>query len=159
MAGEFALMIEPFSAVISSRVASFSEVEEDGSYNARLEGYNELIQPALSEFFGRGLGTKLVTEHENIAGYDNGLLVLLFSLGWFGTMMYFSGIALIFGRILQGSSLNQDSFAISFRAISMSTFLVQLGFNPVMTGEFPLPVWVFACLAMASQKYHRKQNA
>lgn len=152
-------MIESFSSVAVSRFESFSQVENDGSYNARLEGYNELIQPALSEFFGRGLGTTLKTEHENIAAQDNGFLVLLFSLGWFGTISYLGGIALIFTQLLKGVFLRDDILAIAFRAISISTFFAQIGFNPVMTGEFALPVWVFASLAMASQKYHRKQNA
>ena len=93
-------VIEPFSTVIISRFESFSHVEEDGSYQARLEGYNELIKPALSEFFGRGLNTKLETEHHNIAGFDNGFLVLLLSLGWFGTIVYISGIIMIFCPVL-----------------------------------------------------------
>lgn len=149
-------IIEPFASVVKERLGSFSHVEEDGSYNARLEGYNELIQPALSEFFGRGLGTRLETENTNIAAYDNGFLVLLFSLGWFGTIIYLSGIALIFGQLLGGKHLYKDALAIALRAISISTFMVQLGFNPVMTGEFALPVWTFASLAMASEKYQRE---
>lgn len=151
-------MIEPFSSVIVSRRESFSQIEEDGSYNARLEGYNELIKPALSEFFGQSLGARLLTEHSNIAAYDNGLLVLLFSLVWFGSTVYLGGITLIVRRLLLGNSLNQDQFAIALRAICLSTFLVQLGFNPFMAAEFALPIWVFASPAMASQKYHRRQN-
>ena len=146
--------IEPFASVVSSRFESFSHVEEDGSFQARLDGYNELIKPALTEFFGRGLSTKLETEHHNIAAYDNGFLVLLLSLGWFGTIVYLSGIAMIFWQLFCGIKLRNDTLAIALRAISISTFLVQLPFNPVMMGEFSLPVWVFASLAMASQRYH-----
>ena len=151
-------LVDPFASVIGSRLESFSHVEEDNSYNARLEGYNELIQPALSEFFGRGLGTRLETEHTNIAAYDNGVLVLLFSLGWFGSTIYLSGIGLIFAQLLRDNSLHQDVFATTSRAISISTFFVQILFNPVMIAEFALPVWVFASLVMASQKYYSKRD-
>lgn len=150
--------IEPFASVVSSRLGSFSHVEEDGSYNARLEGYNQLIQPALSEFFGRGLGTKLETKNTNIAAYDNGFLILLFSLGWFGSIVYLSGIVLIFEQLLQRNFPRQDALAIALKAISISTFIVQIGFNPVMIDEFALPVWAFASLAMASQKYHQDNS-
>ncbi|MGK7948320.1 MAG: O-antigen ligase domain-containing protein [Xenococcaceae cyanobacterium] len=149
-------MVEPFASVVVSRMESFSHVEEDGSYHARLEGYNALIQPALSEFFGQGIGTKLDTSKTDLAAYDNGLLVLLFSLGWFGSIVYLSGIVLIFVKLLQGKYLHQDLSAIAFRAIGISTFIVQLGFNPVTIEEFALLVWAFASLAMASQKYHRE---
>ena len=150
--------IEPFATVINSRFESFSDVEEDGSYNARLEGYNELIKPALSEFFGRGLNTKLETEHENIAGYDNGFLVLLLSLGWFGTTVYLSGIVMILKQLARSIQFRNDTFALTLRAISISTFFIQIPFNPFMMAEFALPLWVFASLAMASQKYHRENN-
>ena len=151
-------MSEPFSTVITSRFESLSNVEEDNSYQSRLEGYNQLIQPALSEFFGKGLNTKLKTEDHNIAAYDNGFLVLLFSLGWFGTIVYLSGLALIFGQLFAGMQLRNDSMAITLRAISISTFVSQIGFNPFMVAEFALPVWAFSSLAMAAQKYYLTQK-
>ena len=150
--------IEPFATVINSRFESFSHVEEDNSYQARLDGYNELIEPALSEVFGQGLDTKLKTEDHNIAAYDNGLLVLLFSLGWFGTIVYLSGITLIFCQLFPGNQLRDDSVAIALRAISISTFVSQIGFNPFMTGEFALPIWTFSSLALAAQKYYLAQK-
>ena len=151
-------MIEPFSTVISSRFESFSHVEEDDSYQARLEGYNELIGPALSEFFGQGLNTKLKTKNNSVAGYDNGFLVLLFSLGWLGTIVYLSGIALMFWQLFSGMELRNDSVAVALRAISISTFVSQIGFNPIMVGEFALPVWAFSSLATAAQKYYLAQK-
>lgn len=54
--------------------------------------------------------------------------------------------------------LGRDIRAMALRAISISSFVVQLGFNRVMIEEFALLVWALAGLAMASEKYQRKYN-
>ena len=150
--------IEPFSTVISSRFESISEVEGDDSYQTRLQGFNELIGPALSEFVGKGLGSKLKSSTSNLAGYDNGFLVLLFSLGWIGTLPYLGGIFLLFFKLLQSFETRFDTFASAARAIAISSFFGQIGFNPLMTGEFALVLWGFLGFGMAAHRYYWYQR-
>jgi hypothetical protein len=145
--------IEPFSTVIGSRLASFSNTQNDTSYAARLQGSQELLNTAISEFFGRGLGSKLEGDTSGLASYDNGLMVMLLSLGWFGTIPYLSGIFLLLFKLFQGAE-NFDTFAIVARAIAVGTFFVQIGLNPVMNGEFAMPLWGFIGIGMAAHKYY-----
>ncbi|MDJ0702674.1 MAG: O-antigen ligase domain-containing protein [Leptolyngbyaceae cyanobacterium MO_188.B28] len=145
--------VEPFSSVIGDRFQSFSDPTEDVSYQARLGGLSELIGAALVEFLGRGLGTQLPPTASRIGPYDNGLLLIIFSLGWFAAIAYLTGIGLLFTRLLQGSNERSDAFASAARAIALGSFLVQLGFNPVTMNSFAMVVWGFLGIGMAANNY------
>ena len=152
--------IEPFATVIGDRVASFSEVEDNDSYQTRVQGYNELIDAAATEFIGKGLGTKLESKTSNLAAFDNGFLVMVFTLGWFGTISYLTGVFLLVFQLVQSSVASADPFASAARAIGISTFFGQIGFNPVTVGEFAMSVWVFIGFAIAAERYysHKKKQ-
>ena len=152
--------IEPFSTVISTRFESLSlsNVDNDVSYQARSEGLNELIGPALTEFVGQGLGSELKSGDSGIGAYDNGLLLMLFSLGWFGTIPYLGGIILLLLKLFQGSKGRIDTFASAARAIAISSFLVQIGLNAVTMDSFAMVVWGFVGVGMAAHKYYLYQR-
>ena len=150
--------IEPFATVIGARVASLSEIEDNNSYQTRIEGYNELINAAATEFIGKGLGTKLESKTSQLAAYDNGFLVMLFSLGWLGTIPYLTGVFLLFFQLLQSSAASFDPFASAARAIAIGTFVGQIGFNPVTMGEFAMSVWVFIGFGIAAARYYRHKK-
>ncbi|MDJ0691093.1 MAG: O-antigen ligase domain-containing protein [Xenococcaceae cyanobacterium MO_188.B32] len=96
--------IEPFSTVIGSRLESFSDISNsDNSYQARLEGYNELIGAAGAEIIGKGLGTRLESKTSQLAAFDNGFLVMVFTLGWLGTIPYLTGIFMLIFKLLNSS--------------------------------------------------------
>jgi hypothetical protein len=150
--------IEPFSTVITSRLESFSNIQDDESYQARLQGQRELFDSALAEFVGRGLGAKLESDTSDLASYDNGILVLLFSLGWFGALPYLAGIVLLFISLFRVAENRSDAFASAARAIAISTFFGQIAFNPVMEGEFAMPLWGFLGMSLAAQQYYRRKE-
>lgn len=150
--------IEPFATVIGDRLASFSEIEDNDSYQTRIKGYNELINAATTEFMGKGLGTKLSSETSNLAAFDNGFLVMVFTLGWLGTIPYLAGVFLLFFQLLQSSVASFDPFASAARAIAISTFFGQIGFNPVTMGEFAMSVWVFIGFGIAAERYYRNNK-
>lgn len=150
--------IEPFSSVISSRFESFANPTADGSYQARLEGLNELLGPALSEFLGQGVGTKLVSATSSLGAYDNGLLLMIFSLGWFAAMAYLTGIILLFIKLLGGSKGRSDPFFSAARAIALGSFVVQIGLNPITMDSFAMVVWGFVGIGMAAHNYSLHQR-
>ena len=150
--------IEPFSSLIGSRFETFSNPTQDVSYQARLEGLNELIGPALSEFLGQGLGTRLDTETKVIGAYDNGLLLMIFSLGWFGSIAYLTGIGMLFVRLLQSSEGRSDIFFSAARAIALGAFVVQIGLNPATIESFGLIIWGFLGISLAAHNYALHQR-
>jgi hypothetical protein len=145
--------IEPFSEVISSRIESFSSAQDDGSYQARLSSSTELLNSTLSEVIGKGLEAKLESDTRDIASYDNGFLVMLLALGWMGTIPYLLGVGLLLIIVFQHYPVS-DVFASTARAIAVSTFMVQIGLNPVTKGEFAMTFWGFMGISMAACKYY-----
>lgn len=147
--------IEPFSEVISSRLETFSNTSDDVSYRARTEGYNDILNLALSEFMGKGLG--YVIEHASFGSNDSGILTMFLSLGWFGTIFYLSGLILLFFSVFQGSEARFDPFVSAARAISLGVF-VQIGLGTVMLELSGVVLWAFLGMSMAARKYYQHQR-
>lgn len=147
--------VPPFSDVIGSRLQSLSNTQNDTSYNERMRGYREIFSEAVSEFSGRGLG--YVITGATIGSNDSGILVTLFSLGWFGTIPYFGGIFLIFFTIFRDTANRADSFAATARAICLGVF-VQIGLGVVTIALSGMVFWTFAGMAMSAQRYHWYQK-
>jgi hypothetical protein len=148
--------IEPFSTAITPRIQSLLNSQNDTSYQDRSAGYSQLLGLALSEYLGKGMG--YVIDNNSIGSADSGVLSMFFSLGWFGTIPYLTGIGLLFFKLFQGSQDRFDSFASAARAIALATFS-QIGLNVVMTGTFGVVLWGFLGIGMAAHKYYCHQQA
>ncbi|MEL7039686.1 MAG: O-antigen ligase domain-containing protein, partial [Cyanobacteria bacterium J06592_8] len=144
--------IEPFSTTISSRLESFSSIENDRSLEERSEGYSESLDEALSQFLGKGMGTK-----ENALGNDSGIMKILFSLGWFGTLPYLGGVLLLLMTVFQSFQKRFDAFISAAFSIAFGVF-AQIGFNPIMEASIGMIFWGFLGIGMAGHKYHSYHN-
>jgi hypothetical protein len=147
--------IEPLASEIAPRLESLSDTQEDGSYQARLEGYNELLGEALNQGLGQGLGT--VVESESLGSNDSSILTFLFSLGWMGTVPYLTGMFLIFFKLFQGSEAQIDTFVSAARAIAFGIF-AQMGLNVAMIGVVGMVLWGFLGIGLAASRYHTQQK-
>ena len=149
-------VIEPFSSAILPRLESFSSPDEDVSLNARLDAYDELLGEAVREVPGRGLG--FVIEKSGFGSNDSGVLSLLFSFGWIGTIPYASGIGLILLNALRSPWASRDPFLSASRAIVVGT-LVQVGLNVVFTDMMGVVLWLFLGSITAADRYYRYQQS
>jgi hypothetical protein len=148
--------LEPFSEGINSRVQSLSDPKGDVSYNERMAGYTALFDEALGELPGRGLGF-VFESNTGLGPNDSGILSILFSFGWFGTIPYMSGIALLFFSAFQGSETSFDPFVSTARSISLGVF-AQIGLGVATAGLSGNLLWGFAGMAMAAHKYYSYQR-
>jgi hypothetical protein len=149
-------MIEPFSTVINDRVLSFFLGSQDGSYIDRSIGYANLLDEGLTELVGRGVGYEI--RDSNIGGNDSGILSLLFTLGWMGSIPYVGGLLLLIVSILRGREATIDPFVSACRAIAVSMF-AQIGLNTVMLAAFGMVMWSFIGLSVAARVYHLQQQS
>ena len=147
--------VEPFSHIITHRIYSLLEISSDVSYQARLEGYQQLLSYAAAQFTGRGLGYSF--QSDTIGLRDSSVLSMLFAVGWFGTVPYLSGVLLIFFKLFQGAEGGFDLFVGACRAIALGIF-VQLGLNVVMEGPIGMILWGFMGIGMAANKYYCYQR-
>lgn len=139
----------PFSDSITSRLQSFSDLENDTSANDRKALYQGLINRALSEGFGQGLGSG--------EAIDSGILVILLTFGWFGTIFYLSGIILLLFNLLQSSEGKIDPFASAARAISLGLIGIIFFSSPTLS-TYGMFFWGFSALGMSASKYYKHQR-
>lgn len=148
--------IEPFSTIIGSRLETFSNLEDDHSLNVRQEGYNELLNEALAEVFGRGAGFGLA-EGADISVFDGAVLPMLFSLGWFGVLPFLVGTLLLLYPLFLMTENRFDAFSNAARAITLG-IAAQIGFNFIFVGQLGMVFWGFLGIALASCKYYLYQR-
>lgn len=141
------LVIEPFSETVATRFDTLSDLEEDGSAQARSKTYNKLLGRALSSIFGQGLGG---------FSYDSGILSMLFDFGWFGITFYLGGLILLLLTLAQCPWCKFDPILGAARAIIVS-LIAQLPIGSPMSGSQGMVLWGFIGIAMAAVKYHQNR--
>lgn len=149
-------MIEPFNEVISDRLESFTNIQNDSSYEARAETYSKNLGIALSGLLGKGLGSTWVVQPngqlERVA-LDSGILDTFFTLGWFGGLPYLGGAIMLLFNQFRGEEGRSDPFASAARSITLSFFAI-LALGPFMMGLAGMVMWGFLGLGMAARKHH-----
>ncbi len=141
--------MEPFSSKITDRVQSISNVEEDASFGARKSVYNALLDKALINPRGYGMGSLSLA--------DSGLLVVFFEMGWLGSIFYAGGYIFLFLNLFQNSQKSRaDSFIVAARAASFGLFIV-VPMGNILTALPGTLIWSFASIVMAGHKYYHYQ--
>ena len=152
--------IEPFSEVIGERIESLSNSGDDGSLKARSGAFNLLIGYALVEFVGYGLQSPIKPNVKLSSTYDvgdNGVLVILFALGWIGALPYFiSLISSIFQ--IQQASLKADDFMLHIVYAVVLGQLSQMFFKSVFYGNFSMIMWGFTGIGMSARNFYLSQS-
>lgn len=146
--------VEPFSDIISSRLETLTAVSDpsaDISYRARAQGYSELLNLALSQFLGRGLG--YVITSNSIGSRDSSILAMLFNLGWLGTIPYLLGIIMLLFKLFQATQNREDPFVSLSFSIALAVFM-QIGLNLINDSSIGMVLWGFIGIGMAGYKYN-----
>ncbi|KAM3114599.1 O-antigen ligase domain-containing protein [Phormidesmis sp. 146-33] len=145
--------IEPFSTVIGSRVQTLFAGKEDVSYADRAEGYSKFLTQALTNVSGEGMGFTI--QSSVIGSNDSGILTMLLTLGWLGTLPYLGGLLLLIATLVQSQEAKFDAFASTARAIAIATFS-QISLNNVMLSSFGMVLWTFIGITIAARQYYAK---
>lgn len=140
--------MEQFSDNIGNRLQTLTNVQKDSSASGRQEAFQETIGPALANFTGEGISRQ---------SYDSTLLVLLFQMGWMGTLPYLGSIALMTFKLFGSTDSLRDPFLGTTRAILVSV-LARILVNNIAFGVSSVVLWGFLGIGMAAIKYHQHQR-
>ncbi|MBD2177873.1 O-antigen ligase domain-containing protein [Pseudanabaena sp. FACHB-1998] len=136
--------IEPFSNTITARMSTLSNINEDGSFQARQYLYNALIDEAIVSFVGSGIGTA--------EGYDSAVLAMLFNLGWIGCIPYIGSLILLTIALFNSPSNSKEMFPSIVKAIVFqSIFYLFAGAS--MKAATGMLLWSFLSFGFAQSKY------
>ncbi len=141
------------SSVVGDRFRSFTDLGHDTSYGERSDMYRTLLADAADNPFGYGLRNL-----ENFHGYaiDSGILILFFSLGWFGSALFLTGLGALF--LSAGRPKNTtDEFSQASKAIAVA-ILAQLIAGDVFANVTGAIFWIFAAMYLAGNRFYEDQS-
>ncbi|MBW4615432.1 MAG: O-antigen ligase domain-containing protein [Desmonostoc vinosum HA7617-LM4] len=149
--------IKPISDVVTARLETFSNLQEDTSFKDRSGNYDKNFSIALSNVLGNGLGNiwkvNEKTGQIEVFVIDSGILDMFFTLGWFGAIFYLNGLILILISVCKYTEARFDSFVSAARAIGIGC-CVQLINGSGMLGMPGMILWGFLAMTMAAHKYY-----
>ncbi|QNP29629.1 O-antigen ligase family protein [Cylindrospermopsis curvispora] len=150
--------IKPISEVVTTRLESFSKLEEDSSFQDRSKTYDRNLNLALSTPLGNGVGNiwkvNEKTGQIEVVVIDSGILDMFFTLGWFGAIPYTSGLVLMLVAVINCTEAKRDVFTGAARAIGISS-CAQLIIYSGMLGVAGMIMWGFLAVSMAAHKYYK----
>jgi hypothetical protein len=140
--------IGSFNETIFGRVQTLTNLNEDTSFNDRKALYSGMIDTALSSYLGQGMG--VIT-----GSLDSGILALLLTFGWLGSIPYLIGLTMLLSKVAQSNQHHFDPFMKVTRALSIGV-LVVIASNNVLAGIKGMVLWGFLGITMAAYKYHNE---
>jgi hypothetical protein len=123
-----------------------SDINNDGSAQARKEIFALKTNQALTSFVGQGIG---ITET-----VDSAILDLPLSLGWVGCIFYISGFFSLISLVVN-TNYSSDQLLNTSKSIIVG-FCFQLLFGSVMLSLSGVTFWFFLGVIAASRKYHEQ---
>jgi hypothetical protein len=142
----------PIASVVSNRFSSLSNLQEDGSFQARETLYIQFLETALSAPMGAGFGqigvaAKLTTGQT--ANFDSGILELPYEFGWVAGLVCAWCIITISLRIL-GIFFTTDNPMIIGAAALFFAMLSELVSVPILLGLGGMITWIAAGLVFGA---------
>lgn len=141
---------------VGDRLGTFGNLEEDGSFNARMHMYQTRAITYIANPIGEGLGFVgggSRNEEGSTRNLDSGILALFVSLGWLGTGLFVAGIYFMLSDIIRKRNWALDQFSILTTGVGVSYLALMVMANQLLSIK-GIIVWVFLSLALASRKYY-----
>lgn len=154
-------MIEPFSKIISDRLETVTNLDQDQSYRDRSESYDRKLSLALSSPLGNGIGGTWIIDKDGkfvSIVLDSGILDTFFAIGWFGAVFYLGAIFIILYDIFTAPVIRSDTFASASRSVSLAIFS-QMILGSAMLGLSGVILWGFLAHTVAAKKYYNQQRS
>ncbi len=145
----------PGGDLVSERLQSFCNLDQDNSLRARLRIASDLMESIAEHPFGQGIGytsaNKLSGGGGKVTGLDNGIGAVIYSLGLPGAMLWFVGVASLVAalraKVKQSTGACRRIAVASLVQLSMSFASLASAF--FLAGEMGIVTWLTAGLALA----------
>jgi hypothetical protein len=142
----------PLGDVIMKRFESFGTLHDDFSLHERANLYTAITGRVLNTPLGEGMGgtgpAATMSQGAAMQNMDSGLLDIVFSLGWFGGLVYVIGLVGLAMFAVQVREVRGDYFDLALRAGALATLSILPSFNPLV-GVDGIVFWGFLGLCIA----------
>lgn len=142
----------PLGDVITKRFETFTSMSNDVSLNERKDFYAAISDRVMNTPTGTGLGgtgaAATMSQGTALQDFDSGVLDIVFSLGWFGGLVYVIGLSSLAIFALRIGESRGDYFDLALRAAALATLSIVTSFN-AMIGVNGIVFWGFLGLCIA----------
>lgn len=149
-------LLSPVGDRVAARAQSFTNLEGDYSYQARLGVYARGLRDIGRKPMGDGIGNFGVAAKlsgEDVVNYDSGVFEILFSLGWLGALLFVGGLVLLIRQtVFAGRPV--DPFEPLLHATALS-YLFMLLFSNLLIGVTGMIFWAVLGLALGARVHAR----
>jgi hypothetical protein len=144
--------VGPVAATLEKRFASFGNVQQDRSFQARRQLYETFAIQAISQPLGSGFGalggsTKVGSSASTNIGIDSGVLQIPYEFGWAMGLVFVWAIGSIFLTALRSALSTKDQICIAGAAIFIAMCAENLG-GYTFSGAPALITWVGVAFAL-----------
>jgi hypothetical protein len=141
------------ASVLGDRAKTLSDLGHDESFGARLDMYRVLALDVSDHPFGYGVSNKTTSQDMAI---DSGILSMLFSLGWLGSLLFGAGALSLLMK--DGADWRQsDPFLVVCRAVIIALFAQLIGGN-IFIGINGALFWLFSGASLAGLSWNSLQG-
>jgi hypothetical protein len=141
------------ATVISDRMKTFSDIQQDGSFQARSAMYESVLNDVIQSPVGYGFRNR-GTIHGFVV--DSGILVNIFTLGWLGSLFFATGILALCLKLRRPVDRG-DQFPIAAKAIVVALLAQIIGGN-IFVSVTGAMFWLFAGLSMAARQHYSDRS-
>lgn len=144
----------PLGDVISKRFESFGTLHDDVSLHERMNLYADITNRVMNTPLGEGMGgtgpAATMSQGMAMQNFDSGLLDIVFSLGWFGAVVFIVGVVGLVVFALRIREVRGDYFDLALRAAALATLSILPSFNSLV-GVDGIVFWGFLGLCISRQ--------
>jgi hypothetical protein len=125
--------------LIENRFNTFTDLGHDDSFVSRIDMYGSLMNLSVHNPTGFGLSNQ-VNWHDT--AIDSGILSLLFSLGWLGTLLFAAGLFHLL--LMSGWRFKDRDRSVVVAGSIVIALLAQILSGPIFVGVTGAMFWMFA---------------
>jgi hypothetical protein len=144
----------PLGDTIMTRFHSFGTLHDDVSLHERVNFFNDITNRVMNTPMGVGMGgtgaAALMSQGTAVLSFDSGVLDIVFSLGWFGALVFVIGLLGLVKFALTIREVRGDYFDLALRAGALATLSILPSFNS-LGGADGIVFWGFLGLSIARQ--------
>jgi hypothetical protein len=131
---QLALAYGGMDEAVRSRAETLTDLSEDMSYQARMAFAVRAAKEVLNDPLGRGLGAtggaaQLTADSQGSVVFDNGVLDIIYSLGWLGGALFLWALAWTCARSRHASAVYRDGFSAAALSVVLAVAALLAGSN------------------------------
>ena len=155
--------VGPVADLLSQRLESVTDLENDTSFNDRLALYADFSSFTAGNPLGQGLGgtgvaSGLGNRETTLQNLDSGVIAVIYTFGVLGTLYFVGGAAALFGAALRTGLRSRDLSDAVYISITVAA-TSQLAFGNAWGGLPGMVLWFFPCLYLASRQQKQIEAA